>query len=357
MSKRAWIAAIALGLIVLVGPAASLEVAKLKLVRNPEAASEKQAVAEAPDQQTTQEPPSAFDLPAAFQGIESAIRDLQTEESAAERTQTRKRDSDDLKAQEAMALWAFWMFIATAATVFLTAAALIAIIRTLHHTKRAADYAAKMVDEAKATTKAAEASVVQAQKTIDLTRLALIATDRAWLTVQTKLTKPLVFGDGEFKISAKLTVTNIGKSPATHVTPFLGLYPDSVEASRETHRLSKALRLSGSRWGIGRSLFPSEPYELEVHATGAIENFIAEIEASRQVGREADVPYAVDFLHPAVVSGVRYALPGDTGFRFTFVHYVLWHIDDSHPGWDGEDDSVDPEKLLLEPGFDTGIIT
>lgn len=101
----------------------------------------------------------APDLFPAIYGIEAAIRDLIAEQ----RNQTSQEPGDhevrDLDAQEQMALWAYWMFVATAAAVVLTFAALLAIIRTLHHTKRAADAAFDMVDEAKATTTAAQGTI------------------------------------------------------------------------------------------------------------------------------------------------------------------------------------------------------
>ncbi len=54
-----------------------------------------------------------------------------------------------------MAQWAEWMFYAAAATVALTLAALFAIIRTLVHTRRAADYTRDMLVEAEKSTAAA----------------------------------------------------------------------------------------------------------------------------------------------------------------------------------------------------------
>jgi hypothetical protein len=92
-------------------------------------------------------------------GIETAIRDLIAKEDETEQDRIREQESRDLKAQEEMAWWAGLMFYATAATVLLTFAALIAIIRTLYHTKRAADQAEIMAKQASLATQAAQAAV------------------------------------------------------------------------------------------------------------------------------------------------------------------------------------------------------
>jgi hypothetical protein len=95
-----------------------------------------------------------------------------------EEAQQWERERRDLYAQEAMALWAAWMF-------FITAAAFAAILRTLHHTRRAADYAADMVKA-----------------------------DRAWMSfgsIEPRFLEP----DGFMGFDVKWT--NCGRSPALDV--------------------------------------------------------------------------------------------------------------------------------------------
>lgn len=107
-----------------------------------------------------------------------------------------------------MALWTMWMFFAAAAGVLLTLAALIAILRTLHHTKRAADAAADMVHEAKLTTKAAN-------DTIEETRRIGVAQTRAYLQFSLLEVEYIPVGGGSkdgIRISGELS--NKGYSPA-----------------------------------------------------------------------------------------------------------------------------------------------
>lgn len=170
-----------------------------------EAPSDNQDGAAAGDDASSQEQERAPDLLPAVNGIETAIRDLIAEQRDQAGQDPSSHEVRDLGAQEKMAKWAFWMFVASAATVVLTFAALLAILRTLHHTKRAADAAADMVSEAKATTAAAE-------KTIGVTREIGEAQVRAYLSV-----KELAVGvssEGNFRIG--IIAVNSGLSPARH---------------------------------------------------------------------------------------------------------------------------------------------
>lgn len=150
--------------------------------------------------------PSAVDISPALNGIEAAIRELIAEEDAIARKEAEALEKRDLKAQEGMAWWAELMFYATGAMTVLTFAALIAIIRTLKHTKRAADYAQDMVREAKATTEAAEKTV---EATKDIARIEL----RAYVGVKSVT---ITFGqDGQdFDARIVIRVANTGSTPA-----------------------------------------------------------------------------------------------------------------------------------------------
>lgn len=57
------------------------------------------------------------------------------------------REIRDLKAQEAMAKWAYWMLVASVAGSLLTILGLIFVWRTLHHTRRTADFAGDSVTD------------------------------------------------------------------------------------------------------------------------------------------------------------------------------------------------------------------
>lgn len=104
-----------------------------------------------------------------------------------------------------MAEWARLMFYATAATVLLTFAALAAIIRTLHHTRRAADYTEDMLIEAKAT-------IAEAMSANQIMR----AEQRPWLKLSCKYGTE--HGWGKTGLVCKIFAENIGQRPATNLT-------------------------------------------------------------------------------------------------------------------------------------------
>lgn len=144
---------------------------------------------------------ATIDVTPFLKGIETAIRDTIAKENKAGRQESETREKRDLAAQEAMATWAKW-------TVILTFAALVAIIRTLHHTRRAADYADAMVKEAKETTKAAiEATAV--------TREIGERQTRAYICIDSAVLKEPVLGN---PIQASVTFKNTGQSPAYNVS-------------------------------------------------------------------------------------------------------------------------------------------
>jgi len=155
---------------------------------------------------TQGEQQDAIDLESALAGIERAIRDLVPEIDEVTTNAEERREKRDLKAQESMAESAVGMLYATFATVVLTFAALIAIIRTLHHTRRAADYTGDMLEEAKKATVAAEGAV-------EVTRDIGEKQVRAYLHVT-----DFSFSVGKTgEIGATISVANAGQSPAVNV--------------------------------------------------------------------------------------------------------------------------------------------
>lgn len=199
MSYRAWIIAFALGLTVSPSNALSQSASENELRQ------EKRA----PDSETESgsKQVQPVDTTPALDRIEGAIRDLKAEEDTVAAKAEQDRDQRDLHAQEGMALWAEYMFYATAATVLLTFAALIAIIRTLHHTRRAADYTGDMLIEAANATKAAEDGVAT---TRDIGEKQV----RAYLHVSSV---EFTLGRNQGEVGVSLTIANAGQSPAVAV--------------------------------------------------------------------------------------------------------------------------------------------
>ncbi len=127
------------------------------------------------------------------------------------------RAERDLKAQESMARWAFWMFVTTAVTVVLTAItvvltaiALWAILRTLHHTKRAADEAEQMSKQAIRTNNIAEDNAKAAWEAVDVSHASLKHQIRSYVC----LASTRVCTDSGAPILMEIRVQNYGASPA-----------------------------------------------------------------------------------------------------------------------------------------------
>lgn len=151
----------ALGLALFAGPVLGQE------LDQPNTTTEQNAAQSASEESGQSEQSYTDRLAAIFERIETAISNLKPIEDSDQNQTNNEREIRDLKAQEGMAKWAFWMFVATAVTVLLTFFALVAILRTLYHTRRAADAAVDMVAEAKQTTKAAFDSASAANKQAD----------------------------------------------------------------------------------------------------------------------------------------------------------------------------------------------
>lgn len=199
MSKSGWIIAVALVLSL-----ASAEVWS-QVAPNNEPSQEESAT-DAND--AGQEQSGQFiSLTTALQNIEAAIRDLITEEDKVEAERQQENERRDLAAQEQMAVWSFWMTLATIGGVIATFVGLALIAITLHHTKRAADYTKEMLREAERSAAAAEGAVAA---TRDVGEKQV----RAYLHIKDIR---VILGRKPGQIGIGITVANAGQSPAIAV--------------------------------------------------------------------------------------------------------------------------------------------
>lgn len=202
MPIRNRLSAIAFGLVLASVAALAQEAQKPAVKSQPVPSVGKEGGTPAGKQNPAPEQDDAAKFLPAIQGIESAIRDLIAEEDKVASEREEQREVADLKAQMDMARWAFWMLIATGATVILTGVGVVLIWRTLLYTRQAAVHAGEAVVEAGNATKAA-------QDAVEETRRIGEAQVRAYLTCV----------GGEFLVSARLLklrlrVKNTGQSPA-----------------------------------------------------------------------------------------------------------------------------------------------
>ena len=205
MFNRYWVAAIALGVAVHTVPLYAQEGAQPALQGEPKAPGQNGSGAAPSTEQPTPEDRSATELLTGIEGIEAAIRELITEGDKVASEQQRDRDDADLRAQQSMAVWAFWMFIASGLGVLLTGVGVYLIWRTLIYTRDAASHAGEAVVEAKSATKAA-------QDAVDVTREIGEAQVRAYL-----LCRSARYRINKGGLSATLELANAGQSPASDV--------------------------------------------------------------------------------------------------------------------------------------------
>lgn len=163
--------------------------------------------ADHPDTEQQRTPPTIT----ALDRIESAIRSLRAEEDERYRQAADEREIEDLNAQKEMAWSTYWMLVATAFAVFLTGVGVLLIWRTLHHTRRAADYASSMLDEARKTTSAA---------------MEAVGVERAWVIHDDYRIFEVVQGGANgvtinHSIGLQISVRNAGRSPAINFRPHL----------------------------------------------------------------------------------------------------------------------------------------
>jgi hypothetical protein len=175
MCKSRWI--IAFGLAI-AGSLQAQQIESRTTAENQPRHEESTADAAYPGESQQQKP---VDFTSLLEGIETAIRDLIAGEDKIAAQAQQDRENRYLQAQESMARNAMWMLYATAANVLLTFAALIAIIKTLHQTKRAAVSSEEMLKKAeKATTATFE--VVKAAMVANAASAKVVKIDqRPWV--------------------------------------------------------------------------------------------------------------------------------------------------------------------------------
>lgn len=223
MFRSYWFKIIAIVGLALISGLALAEQSPTALEGDPITSARQDERATTSDDSGETEDNNAVDISPFLKGIETAIGNIVPSENENERQGQQEREIRDLDAQEGMVVWAKGMFWVTIATVFLTFAALVAIIVTLGHTKRAADSAEEMVDEAKKTTKAAF-------DTVTVTREMGEIQARAYVGI-----KSLIFEPGkpvrQDKWTVRPSIKNFGQSLAEDAVMFTGKSISSDDTS------------------------------------------------------------------------------------------------------------------------------
>jgi len=158
--------------------------------------------------------------------------------------------------------------------------------------------AEKQIKVAISATKAAERSADVAEKSI-------LFIDRPWVSIKIECNGPLEFKSETINAPVRITLTNIGKSPATNVSYQAVLYADIAEASVEGNHLA---RKTGEKYpaylNFGRVLFPDEVFSFTETLTLDRATFIERINIVHTG------PDSEKLGYPAVCVIANYGLPG-----------------------------------------------
>lgn len=271
-----------------------------------------------------------------------------------EATNEQDRAERDLVAQTDMSLWALWMLVVSGFALALTTIGVWFVYETagyakatLAHTESANKAAWEMVEDSRKTVKFSE-------KAADVSREALIATDRPWIKVEVDICDALIFEESEISIKVRFTLRNIGRSPATNVSLVGELLPDAQEAAYRAEELSRRGMTSGAILflGIGQVLFPDDAW---ISDDMTLDMPLSDF-ARRRLKVERVNAKPVNIC-PAILAGASYIIPGDKRLRYTYLPFEIRPAARDVDGWDGSPCECWPEDIELKKGLMTGRVS
>jgi hypothetical protein len=170
----------------------------------------------------------------------------------------------------------------------------------------------------RASIQVAQDAAKAAKRSADIADRLLTWTDRPWVDVRLKITGDLKFDTVEgCMMKIKLTLENIGKSPAIGLGFYVRFCP-SISQAVESHReMVESTRYMFKESAFGHTRFPNDPLEIDM-VIGATP---AQIEAGI---KESDS----GLVEPYIVACAYYGLPTGGRFRHTSINKAIW-IDDS----------------------------
>ena len=179
---------------------------------------------------------------------------------------------------------------------------------------------------------------------------ALIATDRAWISIKAKVTRPLTFKDDQINLGVDFEIVNVGNAPATDVQLFAELCRDITKAKLKGMEMANLV--SSSILNIGIVLFPKET---EVQETRRLRTSLRDFKAIISTMNSEQNPTTTEY--PAVMACATYKLAGSPEVRRTIILFEVTHSDPAHLGWDGSEGETDPAYLRLVQTYMSGQVT
>lgn len=213
------------------------------------------------------------------------------------------------------------------------------------------------MEDARDVAKAAKVSADAALKSANTAEAALIATDRAWMSITAEPIGPLVFEKDRIHIGIGLDLKNVGKSPATHLEVQAELCADIVAAGQKGEDIVRIKRYSILDFGV--VLFPDQEKDvdlLEMEMPAAeFRDAIAETQA--EIAKQTDPEWDGSTRHPGIMVCASYRLAGSSRLRHTVILFEVRHIDKKHLGWDGSEGETGLAYLKLVQTFMSGRVT
>jgi hypothetical protein len=159
-----------------------------------------------------------------------------------------------------------------------------------------------------------QASIQVAKRSADVAERALILTDRPWVDIRVEITGALKFDPVEgCLIKIKLTLVNIGRSPAIGLGYFIEFCPSISQAIERHQKMVESTRFMIKEGSFGSTRFPNDPFNIEM-AIGATPS---QIEASLKEGESG-------LVEPYIVACAYYGLPTGGRFRYTTINKAIW---------------------------------
>lgn len=215
-------------------------------------------------------------------------------------------------------------------------------------------YMRKGMEDATTAARAAKISADAAMKTAEISERLLAQNDRAWVSVQAEIVSNLDFADDLVSIEIGINLTNVGKSPATHIEYMVQLCPDIIEA--RTVGEKAIARVGSGILNFGIVLFPNDRTPDADHKlTMPVADFRNNITEANELVASQDM--AVTHANPAIMVCVAYRLAASPRTRHTLILFEIRHINDTHGGWAGDNVKVSLPYLRLVQNFMSGQVT
>lgn len=214
-------------------------------------------------------------------------------------------------------------------------------------------------DTAAAQSRDMQDSLKVARAANKVAEAALIANDRAWISINAEVIAPLVFEKDRVHIGVGFNLTNVGNSPATHVEILAELCPDIIAAEGRGKMAAGINSLSMFSFGV--VMFPGDVVERDwLEMEMPLDQFRARIAEAKTRARERGEDEAeVATAWPGIMVRAAYKLAGSTNARHTVILYEVrtkftGQASANPLGWDGSEGKTDLVYLNLVQTFMSG---